>query len=369
MHFIIRDFQEVINMSAHHPRTIQLVAFFYLILLAHHSNAKPDHSSSPPNNQKQWTITLPDNVNYLPIWSTSTKTNKIECNANVKSDSNGWVIKQWKNHQSLCLDTPATGQGPCASATSEFNTTTSKFCYWQDKKTILFDLNSRAMPFYGCKPNSKGNVGGYVNYLSWEPKIIPGYFDSDREKYMVRNMKDITISFDFANRLSDVDFRCPDKYVDKVRSEREAVIHSYATSMFSEIDPKTRRGTGRTIFYQVLTYDSRREVRDKADKGAHEFVMCNYRSNKHSTMIFRDTAPEFGYPLALPIGKNSAFSDHKIHYQFNLLERVSIGLSKCYKDYDFDNFKFTGFHIGNEIINGAIHSMEISNPKIEIQYR
>lgn len=300
----------------------------------------------------------------LPIWSVDTKINRIACNRQYKEASRGWVIKQWKNQDSLCTDKSPEPTASCAGASSELSTRTARYCHWKQEKKVLLSMDAGKMANRGCNPNAKGNVGGFVSYLAWEPKILPDFFKQG-ERYMLRNMEEIFVRFRFRNLKVDDAYECDRSKVDKDAVHTKAIVHSYATATFSEIEPGTRRGTGRAIFYQILNYDARTKVQEHILQGRHVYVTCNYKNNKHSTMIYRDTVWEFGQPIAYPPREGGG---EFIDYEFNLLAGMKRGIKECYGDIDPGNFKFTGFHIGTEIKNGALHEFMIEKPEIEIIY-
>jgi hypothetical protein len=300
----------------------------------------------------------------LPVWSTDTKVNRISCNRQYKDASNGWVIKQWKNQDSLCNDKDPMPLPDCADASSELSTNTSRYCHWKREKKLLLSIDAGKMENQGCNPNAKGNVGGFVSYLAWEPRILPDFYEQ-RQRYMLRNLEEVMVSFRFRNLKVDDSFTCDESRVDKAAVHTRAIVHSYATATFSEIDPKTNRGTGRTIFYQILNYDARPKVQEAMLLGRHDYLTCDYRNNQHSTMIYRDTVLEFGQAIAFPPGENGG---EFVDYEFDLLRGMKQGLKKCYENIDSGNFKFTGFHVGTEIKNGARHEFMIQNPQVEIIY-
>lgn len=303
-------------------------------------------------------------IQGLPIWSTDTRVNRIACNRQYKQASQGWVIKQWKNQDSLCNDKDPQPTQACPDASSELSTRTARYCQWKDERRVLLSMDAGKMANHGCNPNAKGNVGGFVSYLAWEPKILPDFFKK-RERYMVRNMEEIFVRFRFRNIKVRDAYECDRKKVDKGAIHTKAIVHSYATATFSEIEPGTRRGTGRTIFYQILNYDARPKVQEHILQGRHVYLTCNYKNNRHSTMIYRDTAFEFGQPIAYPPRKGGG---DWVDYEFNLLAGMKRGIRECYGDIDPGNFKFTGFHIGTEIKNGAYHEVMVEKPEIEIIY-
>ncbi|BAO44508.1 hypothetical protein [Thiolapillus brandeum] len=325
--------------------------------------ALPRQQLKVPPQGKVRLMALPE-TRGLPIWSVDTKVNRIACNRQYKAASQGWVIKQWKNQDSLCHDKDPEPARDCPGASSEWSTSTSRYCHWKAERKVLLSMNAAKMRNHGCNPNAKGNVGGFVSYLAWEPKILPDFF-KQRERYMLRNMQEIFVRFRFRNLKVDDAYECDRSQVDKEAMHTKGIVHSYATATFSEIEPGTRRGTGRTIFYQILNYDARPKVQEHILQGRHVYLTCNYRNNKHSTMIYRDTVFEFGQPIAWPPRKGGG---DWVDYEFNLLAGMKRGIKECYGDIDPGNFKFTGFHIGTEIKNGAYHEFMIGKPEIEIIY-
>ncbi|WP_456417346.1 hypothetical protein [Thiolapillus sp.] len=317
-----------------------------------------------PPQGKVRKMALPE-IDGLPIWSVDTKINRIACNRQYKDAAQGWVIKQWKNQDSLCNDKSPAPTDVCPGASSELSTGTSRYCHWNKERKVLLSMDAGKMANHGCNPNAKGNVGGFVSYLAWEPKILPDFY-RQRGRYMLRNIEEIFVRFRFRNNKVDDAYECDENKVDKDAVHTKAIVHSYATATFSEIDPGTGRGTGRTIFYQILNYDARPKVQEHIQQGRHVYLTCNYKNHKHSTMIYRDTVWEFGQPIAWPPRKGGgAFVD----YEFNLLAGMKRGIKECYgDDMGADNFKFTGFHIGTEIKNGAFHEFMIEKPEIEIIY-
>ncbi|WP_457673769.1 hypothetical protein [Thiolapillus sp.] len=316
-----------------------------------------------PPQGKVRRLALPE-TDGLPIWSVDTKVNRIACNRRYKKDSGGWVIKQWKNQDSLCHDKSPEPTAACPGAASELSTRTSRYCHWRKERKVLLSMDASKMANHGCNPNARGNVGGFVAYLAWEPKILEDFWKKS-ERYMVRNMEEIFVRFRFRNVKVDDAYECDRSKVDKGAVHTRAIVHSYATATFSEIEPVTRRGTGRTIFYQILNYDARPKVQEHVLQGRHVYLTCNYRNNKHSTMIYRDTVFEFGQPMAYPPREGGG---DFVDYEFNLLAGMKRGIKECYGDIDPGNFKFTGFHIGTEIKNGAYHEFVVEKPEIEIIY-
>ena len=308
-------------------------------------------------------FSLPE-TDTLPVWSVDTQVNRIACNRKYKDAADGWVIKQWKNQDSLCNDKDPTPLPDCPQASSELSTSTSAYCHWKNERRILLSMDAGKMANHGCNPNAKGNVGGFVSYLAWEPRIIPDFY-KQAERYMLRNIKDVVVGFRFRNIKVDDSFVCDESKIDKGAVHKRAIVHSYATATFSEIDPKTKKGTGRTIFYQILNYDARPKVQEAMLLGRHGYLTCNYKNNRHSTMIYRDTVLKFGQPIAYPPSEGTS---DLVSYQFDLLEGVRKGLKKCYGDIETGNFKFTGFHVGTEIKNGARHKFLIEDPQVEIIY-
>lgn len=316
-----------------------------------------------PPQGKVRLLSMPQ-VAALPIWSVDTKVNRIACNRQYKEASQGWVIKQWKNQDSLCHDKSPEPTGNCPDASSGFSTSTARYCHWKNERKVLLAMDASKMANHGCNPNAKGNIGGFVSYLAWEPRILPDFF-KQRERYMLRNMEEIFVRFRFRNIKVDDAYECNRSKVDKDAVHTRAIVHSYATAAFSEIDPATQRGTGRSIFYQILNYDARPKVQEHILQGRHVYLTCNYRNNKYSTMIYRDTVFEFGQPIAYPPREGGG---EFVDYEFNLLAGMKRGIRECYGDIDPDNFKFTGFHIGTEIKNGAKHEFMIEKPEVEIIY-
>lgn len=319
--------------------------------------------SSMELSDGRWSKVLPfPETDGLPVWSPDTKINQIACNREYKKESNGWVIKQWKNEHSLCFYKQRNSTESCDGADLTLVTKTSAYCHWKDKKTVFLSLNSKEMANKGCKSNAKGNVGGYVSYLAWEPRILPDYFKK-KERYMLSNVDEIFVRFGFRN--TKVDDRSICEKTDDENNYTKGVVHSYATATFSEISPETGRGTGRSIFYQILNYDARRDIQGQMENKYHYYLTCNYKSNKYSTMIYRDSVTDFHQEIAYPPREGGG---ELIDYEFNIVAGVKHGLTKCYEDADPNNFKFAGFHIGTEIKNGAKHSFAVVNPEIEIIY-
>ncbi|HID44698.1 MAG TPA: hypothetical protein EYP34_02940 [Chromatiaceae bacterium] len=321
-----------------------------------------DQIAVPPQGKVR-KLSLPE-VDGLPIWSVDTKINRIACNRQHKATSGGWVIKQWKNQDSLCNDKSPEPTQACPGASSELSTRTARYCHWKKERKVLLSLDAAKMANQGCNPNARGNVGGFVSYLAWEPRILEEFRDH-AERYMTRNMAEIFVRFRFRNIGVNDAYECDRDKVDKDAVHMKAIVHSYATATFSEIEPGTRRGTGRTIFYQILNYDARPRVQEHVHQGRHVYLTCNYKNDKYSTMIYRDTVFEFGQSMAYP--PREAGGDF-VDYEFNLLAGMKRGIKECYGDIDPGNFKFTGFHIGTEIKNGAYHEFMIEDPEIEIIY-
>ena len=316
--------------------------------------------------QKVRKLRLPK-VKALPVWSEDTSINRIACNRGYKERASGWVIKQWKNQDSLCNDkSQEKNPDVCVNASSQLSTTTTRYCHWKRRRQVLLSVDAAAMESEGCEPNLRGNVGGFVDYLDWEPRLLPD-FSAKSERYMIRNMQEIYVRFKFRNRFVDNSHNCGGPIRGEDGTLRSGIVHSYSTATFSELDPNTKKGTGRTIFYQVLNYDARPFVQNEVENGVHEFWTCNYLNNQNITMIHRETVVEFGQSMAFPVDKSQRGGFKS--YEFNLLDGVDRGLKRCYEDADPSLFKLTGFHIGTEIRNGAKHEFMIRKPEIEIIYK
>lgn len=337
-------------------------------------------------------ISLPE-ADSLPIWSTKTSTNSIACHAEYKDESNGWVIMQWKNDYSLCIGNTTTKSPKCDSADSVRTTKSATYCHWNEDKTVFLALNAKEMNDHGCNPNANGNEGGYVAYLAWNPKILREFYKQP-EQYMVGNMEDIVVRFKFYNKYLDQSYVCSEQSNEGGEGDHHvsAIAHSYMTATFSEIDPETNKGTGRTIFYQILNFDNREKVVEQMLNGTHGYMTCNYKNGTVSTMIYRDSVTDFGEEVSLPeSGGNNKYKNDllyyllhgydeqdyepplvaygEVDYEFPLLAKMKGAISYCYEDADPGNFKFAGMHIGTEIRNGARHEFYIENPEIEIIYK
>lgn len=347
-----------------------MIASAVVFFMFHDARTKPKYSilrdsMSLPKNSHSKIIPLPK-IDSLPIWSTKTAINRIACNQEYKESSNGWVIKQWKNEKSLCSDIGTKTADYCDNADSVFHTPTSSYCHWKEQQQVLLSIDSKEMPNQGCNPNARGNVGGYVAYLAWEPKILSDYY-KNYERYMLSNMEEIFVRFRFKNKKVGDKYKCRKTRIHKDITDTHAVVHSYATATFSELDPKTNKGTGRTIFYQILNYDARKDIQGETLNGYHFYLKCNYKNGKQLTMIYRDTVTDFDQKMAFP--QSDIGGGEFVDYEFNLMAGMKYGLTRCYDDANPDNFKFAGFHIGTEIKNGANHTFVIQKPEIEIIYK
>lgn len=96
------------------------------------------------------TIGIPNGLTNLPIYNPTPGQGIVECYTGANRNKE-WVVQQWSNEKSLCLDISNSPQTPeCTGSDLAQEADTSKFCLWDNDKKVLLNTNSYNMSYNGC---------------------------------------------------------------------------------------------------------------------------------------------------------------------------------------------------------------------------
>jgi hypothetical protein len=300
-------------------------------------------------------ISIPDGVSDFPIFKATPGARIVDCVPGANS-SNLWVIQQWSNEQSLCLDTNnAPVDAECQGADLAKETSTARFCYYKNQKKVHMTLNTEGMSYQGCyinrDQNHLDNLGGYSIYLM-------NNLLSDFNNFSVPWLSLPKLSNLFLSTQYSTDFfqstSCPVGVNDPIFG-RDPAAMAYMDVFLTKVDPVTHSGSN-TVMYHTVFYDNR-PVWQTAGASS---VNCSLPGAGTQFIAVSDTAAYYGMPIALPgTGVKT--------YQWDVLPRLKYALKYCLgNNVDMSNFRVTNFVVGNEMLNSTLMSNTFINPQARL---
>jgi len=289
----------------------------------------------------------PKSLTSFSIYKATPGAAVIECETGG-NPSKEWVIHQWNNEQSLCLDTnnaPADSQ--CLGANIARETNTARFCYWSAVKKVQMSTNTKNMSNQGCGDDNPKDPGGYSVYLSWDATKRLDWRSNGN--YNIKNYKNLILSTNYQTNYYQAS-TCHDP-------SKEPVAFAYMNLIAGEIDPLTGNSL-QTIFFQTVLYDKR-------GPGISDYVNCNLPSSGGNGFIV------IGIPITKINGQtmNNPGQPSKL-YEWDILPPLLESIKKCQgADKDISNYKITGMFVGNEQSNTTIMTNTFENPKVEVVFK
>ncbi len=331
-------------------------------------------------NLEQLTISLPDNLTNFPVHTT-----EIGCDDLIgcasKNDlykqgcytgdnqSREWEIQQWKNEQSLCLDTNNSPiDTECSQADWAKETMTERACYWKSQKKVHFTVNTQNFSDKGCGANTGGLGGEPGGYGMMLMSGISRRKDWPSPDYSLGNLEKLIVSTDLSIDYFDYNH----SYYDRTPKPTTCVngnVDPWAgvepigfinmNVLTSKFDPQTKNWQG-TQFYSVGLYDNR----DTMNNPNVEFVDCKLPTTTGAGSFVNTGQPAsfFGSTMASVDGKTR-------HYEIDILPRVKYYIQYCLGNVDFNQFRIDGAFFHNEAYNTVILSYDLINPQIKLIYK
>ena len=326
------------------------------------------------------TISIPDNLDNFPVHTAEIGCDDvIGCvatdNPYVRgcytgdNQSREWEIDQWKNEQSLCLDTNnAPFDTECQGADWAKETMTERACYWKNQKKVHFTVNNMNFSNNGCGANSGqlGNEPGGYGLMLMSGINHRSDFFSSYQNYTLGNLDKLFISTSLSiDYLNDQLGQCtpPCDPVAQSCSPIAFVNFNVITHKFAGSSPSSWEGTQ---FYSVGLSDNRPNLIGPDVAGVNCQLPTTTAAgtfvNSYQSIAF------YGQAATYP-GQGSKF------YEIDVLSQVKKYIAQCEQQLhgvtnpDFNNFMIDAVFFSNEVYNKAIMSYTLTDPKIRLEYK
>jgi hypothetical protein len=299
-------------------------------------------------------INLIPQQNILPIEvPRPTKLYEYQCStssSNTPTASEVWIGQKSNDGTNLCSEKANSRSPDCHNATITKLANGLGTCIWNSSSgsnnKIKLLSNSAQMPNKGCSIHSnnwnRSNPGGYSSQIVWDFSRRNDYKNSTA--YQLGKIHRLILKTGFSlDKYSKS--TCPAGIIDPITGITTPVAQSMIGLMFNEVN--SSGNTISTVFYQLMTYDSRAEFR-KYEKGNH--VNCglsNSTSGGSPFLLIDNSLAYYGqkYPL---IGKGM------MHYELNLMPQIVAGIRHCRgNSVNLDNYRLSGVFFSNETMNTA----------------
>ncbi len=327
----------------------------------------PSGSPSAVPSPNRITIDLLDRNAAFPVLLNRSGVNQVECappGYQGNRDTDPWRVQQYTNDVSLCAGSTAANLS-CLGALTTFSTRSDRFCYFNNSKSVQFAVNSNAMHDNGCfvsqRSDNASNPGGYGLTLSWD--AVLGRSDFWQSSYPTLGQLNSLIISAKASTDYYAQGTCPPNLPPDPRLQtKEPSAFTYLYVIATEANPSTHSG-GNTVYYQVITYDSRSAAVHHQTKNnpsqSPVYLDCRVPSTSatNGLVVAADTVEYYGYDMAGRSAKD---------YSIDVLPRLKYVINQCLGNrVNVNNYKITGFTFGNELQNTANITNTVTTPSLQ----